>query len=187
VVILGVGQCIEVVASEQWVSKVEWPDGEWGCTRWSAAKTDGYGVLRIGKAPGILRRAHLIAWTATYGDIPPGFQVDHLCRIRECVNTHHLDPVPAWVNNMRSESTAAKNAIKTHCLNGHLLNPENLHPGALKRGRRTCVICQQARHKERNRLINEAMTVTGLSQDEYAARYGWSKGMALKLIEGRDV
>ena len=34
--------------------------------------------------------AHRAAWTHVHGQIPPGMTVDHICRVRPCVNPDHL-------------------------------------------------------------------------------------------------
>jgi hypothetical protein len=37
-----------------------------------------------------------------FGPIPDGLQLDHLCRVRCCVNPNHLEPVTAKENTLRS-------------------------------------------------------------------------------------
>jgi hypothetical protein len=46
-------------------------------------------------------RAHRVSYEALIGPIPVGLQLDHLCRIRSCVNPDHLEPVSASVNAKR--------------------------------------------------------------------------------------
>ena len=38
------------------------------------------------------------------GQIPGGFQLDHLCRVRLCVNPEHLEPVTQYVNQQRGSN-----------------------------------------------------------------------------------
>lgn len=58
------------------------------CHLWTGAGTrNGYGHLRRnGKFP----LAHVYAWQLANGDIPEGFDVDHRCHNRRCVNIEHL-------------------------------------------------------------------------------------------------
>ncbi len=51
--------------------------------------------------------------------IPKGLTVDHLCRVRACVNPKHLEIVTLKENILRSRGLAAVNASKHHCNNGH--------------------------------------------------------------------
>ena len=58
-----------------------------GCHLWTAATSRGYGVLRDGRR---LVRAHRYAWELVNGPIPAGLEIDHVCRVRHCVNPAHL-------------------------------------------------------------------------------------------------
>lgn len=46
------------------------------------------------------RYAHRHAYEITYGDIPPGLEVDHVCSNRLCVNPEHLEAV-SHADNLR--------------------------------------------------------------------------------------
>jgi hypothetical protein len=111
---------------------------------WIAGKTpQGYGSIRIA---GKHHLAHRRAWELVMGPIPVGLTIDHLCRIRACVNPVDLEPVTLAVNIQRAglQGQAARNAAKTHCDVGHPLTPENLMRGGFG-GRRTCKTCATAR------------------------------------------
>ena len=69
--------------------------------------------------------AHRWAYRHYVGPIPNGMQLDHLCRVRHCVNPKHLEPVTPSVNTRRGTSPAAANAVKTHCHMGHEFTSEN--------------------------------------------------------------
>lgn len=67
-------------------------DPESGCWHWtSGLDEDGYArffVERSGEQYG-----HRFAYKHFVGEIPSGLVLDHLCRVRHCVNPAHLEPV----------------------------------------------------------------------------------------------
>lgn len=129
--------------SERFWAKVEKLPCEPGCWLWTAC-LDGAGYGRFGRkkrnGPSVL--AHRVAYEALRGEIPDGLQIDHLCRVRCCVNPWHLEPVTIRENQLRGTGVSAKNAAKTHCLRGHLLPPR-------ARSIRVCRACTNARWKAR--------------------------------------
>lgn len=72
--------------SERFWSKVN-RAGE--CWVWTGARnnTGGYGIFRIGGRNAV---AHRVAYTWANGPIPEGYEVDHMCFNRGCVNPEHL-------------------------------------------------------------------------------------------------
>src|SRR4051812_35361028 len=71
------------------------------CHVWLLAKTPtGYGLERTGDG-GPMDYAHRNAFQRSRGPIPDGIQIDHLCRVRECVNPDHLDLVTQTENLRR--------------------------------------------------------------------------------------
>ena len=70
------------------------------CWIWTGAKSVGYGHFGTQQ---VLWTAHRYAWTRLVGPIPEGFDIDHLCRNRACVNPDHLEPVTRAVNLRRGE------------------------------------------------------------------------------------
>ena len=46
-------------------------------------------------------RAHIHAWRTERGDVPDGFELDHLCRRRHCSALHHLELVTRSENEKR--------------------------------------------------------------------------------------
>ncbi len=135
------------------------PDPVTGCLLWTGTiNHEGYGKVWV-PALKLRRFAHRIAYELAYGPIPGGRQLDHLCRVRPCINPEHLEAVTPRVNALRSESIAAKNAVKTHCDRGHELAGDNVRTKS--NGGRQCWTCQQARsreHYERNREAIKAKT-----------------------------
>jgi hypothetical protein len=59
---------------------------------------DGYGELTEG---GINKAAHRAYYERHIGPIPDGLILDHLCRVRCCVNPDHLEPVTSRENTRR--------------------------------------------------------------------------------------
>lgn len=112
---------------------------ETGCWEWTASRDrDGYGRTQ---ADGARRSVHRVSYEMTYGPIPAGFQIDHLCRVRHCLNPAHLEVVTARVNTLRGETVATANAAKTHCDHGHAFTPENTR---IYKGWRICRACHRA-------------------------------------------
>lgn len=97
------------------------------CWLWTAyAMDNGYGKFTFGgrhNAKCVL--AHRFAYESQVGPIGADLQLDHLCRIRNCVRPSHLEPVTPVVNNFRSLSPTSANAHKTHCVRGHPFDEVN--------------------------------------------------------------
>lgn len=72
------------------------------CWVWHGAlNRDGYG-----RAPTHIRErsAHRAMYEAVVGPIPEGMELDHLCRVKSCVNPDHMEPVTPAVNVRRSRT-----------------------------------------------------------------------------------
>lgn len=84
------------------------PEPNTGCWLWTAsADENGYGFLHVGsKRDGTNRmaRAHRVAFELYRGPVPEGMVLDHLCRIRCCVNPAHLEPVTFGTNILRGDA-----------------------------------------------------------------------------------
>lgn len=85
---------------------------------------------------------HLFAYERFVGPIPEGFQVDHLCRVRNCVASWHLEAVTPRENLLRGNTFQALNVAKTQCPEGHPYDKANTY--VWTDGSRHCRTCARA-------------------------------------------
>lgn len=127
------------------------PEPNSGCWLWTAScDSKGYGKIYVN---GKLVGAHRVAYELFVGPIPDGLHIDHLCRVRCCVNPSHMEPVTHAENIRRGDSgkaTALQQRAKTHCPHGHEYNEENTHIRKNRNGARVCRTC--ARESMRARI-----------------------------------
>lgn len=109
------------------------------CWLWtSALGRGGYPLFWMGENRRAAR-AHRLAYEDMVGPIPAGLTLDHLCRVRHCVNPAHLEPCTAGENAKRSPN-APYNVWgrATHCRRGHEFTAATT---AIHHGRRECRAC----------------------------------------------
>lgn len=83
--------------------------GVHGCWIWTRSQRFGYG--RWTKRDGDLNRAaHLVIWEIFNGRVPDGYELDHLCKVRCCVNPGHLEVVTHSINVLRGDLPAVTSA-----------------------------------------------------------------------------
>jgi hypothetical protein len=141
------------------------PEPNSGCWLWLAS-TDGggYGQFQIGRwRAQKMVRAHRLSYELHVGPIPRGLHIDHLCRVRSCVNPKHLEPVTKRENERRGlggknggMATAAIQRAKTHCPYGHEYTPANTIGG--RRGR-ACRECKNSRRRVNQRALPTASKI----------------------------
>jgi len=125
--------------------------GENGCWLWKITKNrDGYGLTSYKNKTS---QAHRVAYTCIIGEVAPGLVIDHLCRVRHCVNPAHMEPVTNAVNLLRSELTPM--GMKT-CREGHELVPWY--------SQRRCILCM----RKHNRAYDKRRSAELRAGKEYA-------------------
>lgn len=113
------------------------------CWLWTASlDIGGYGRFALTHRKGV--KAHRYAYELLVGPIPEGMQLDHLCKVRNCVNALiHLEPVTCQENLLRGDTFQRANSLKTHCPADppHPLSGDNLYVNP--KGSRICRECQR--------------------------------------------
>lgn len=115
------------------------PEPNSGCWIWTSNRTpNGYGLyVRRGGRGDDGRRlfqrelAHRVVYRAFRGEIPTDLVIDHLCRIKSCVNPNHLRVTTQQINVASARPDTAP------C--GHKYDSTD---GAARR----CRACRNARH-----------------------------------------
>lgn len=108
-----------------------------GCWLWQGhihPKT-GYTVFcSLGKP----ELAHRYSYKTFNGPLIEGLVIDHLCRVRHCVNPKHLDQVTQTENMRRGIKWES---LKTHCPRGHQYD-------YLHKNKRKCKQCRKINMKD---------------------------------------
>lgn len=106
---------------------------ETGCWLWQGPLNPaGYGGTVRAWQKGWL--PHRLAYTVMVGPISANMQIDHLCRVRHCINPDHLDQVT------QGENLRRQGAAVTHCPRGHEYTASNTYRTRING--RVCRKCQ---------------------------------------------
>lgn len=137
-------------------------DGD--CLVWTGATTNGYGV--IGVDSNHTEQTHRVAYKLYKGEIPQGYQIDHLCMNRRCCNPDHLEAV-TQLENLRRENSHRWSKV-TSCKRGHPFTSKNSGWTLRKDGRkfRYCRTCHNLNNRAQRR---------GMSIKEYLSEIGVEK------------
>lgn len=115
------------------------------CWIWTSAhNVYGYGVFHLA---GKTVMAHRLSYEMVRGEVPLDMSVDHLCRVRDCVNPAHLEIVTRGENVLRGIGLWAQNKRKTHCPKGHPYVAGNIYRDSGGRKCRQC--CLDRDHAKR--------------------------------------
>lgn len=110
---------------------IEWlgcPEDKTECLLWTGTRhSAGYGVFRHQKKTLFV---HRYFYEQCSGLIPKGKELDHLCRVRNCVNPLHLQPV-SHKQNMNRSPVVGKNLKQLGLDN----RKDNLPLGVTKNGK----------------------------------------------------
>lgn len=127
------------VIIERFWSRVKKTDSCWLWTGY--IDMDGYGQFYVRpkqvNGDSLQIGAHRFSYELHREPIPAKMQIDHLCRVRNCVNPEHLAVVTNVLNSLRG-----KEHTKPYCKRGHARTLENLTPDG-----HWCRICRRAASK----------------------------------------
>lgn len=113
----------------------------------TSAKGNLYGRMSIGpKGANKLWYAHILSVVIDGREIPPGYEVDHLCFNTLCVRPDHLEVVTAKENRARANKHYGPQRQKTHCIKGHAYTGAKQANGA-----NVCRQCERERYAAKRR------------------------------------
>jgi hypothetical protein len=139
---------MDAKTAERFFSRVD-TEGPGGCWLWTGyTMINGYGIFYVVKKRSL---AHRVAYEHLVGVIPEGLDIDHLCRVRNCINPDHLEPVTRQENLLRGIGPSlarARKGTKTHCVNGHEYTPQNTYIKP-SNGLRHCRTCGREQNRAR--------------------------------------
>ena len=174
--------------AERFWSKVK-PDPSTGCLLWMAGGDQkGYGTFWVAKRRPM--KAHRFSYELVHGAIPEGMQIDHLCRVRSCVNPKHLRVVTNRENLLepRSQSLPRLCLNREACVNGHLYTVENTWMDGRTRRCRTCLNKRHAEYRQRHSAVVKEKQRLRRSQPAARAKHiaycrDWRRRAALDARE----
>lgn len=116
------GRCAPPLRGNRWQGRVPLSTRLWhrvdvtdGCWLWRGSVTfRGYGSIGEGGRGGRKLLVHRLAYELLVGPIPESLTLDHLCRVKRCVNPAHLEPVTRAENTRRSPYNVIRNTGRCH-------------------------------------------------------------------------
>lgn len=133
-----------MAVDDRFWSKVAGDDVE-TCWLWTAG-TDGkgYGWFYVGLRDGkrVSAPAHRWIYQHLVCELPSSLVIDHLCRVRHCVNPWHMEPVSSHENTLRGHLPKRRTDADT-CVNGHPWVPQNVYTNPTN-GYEKCRPCARA-------------------------------------------
>lgn len=133
----------------RFLAKVEKTETCWLWTAW--IESNGYGRFWL---DGRQHGAHRVAYELYVGPIPDGLEIDHLCRVKHCVNPAHLEAVTASENILRMAALRVPyQHARDTCPNGHPYDDENTISTRTGRACKTCKRDANRAYYARNRAL----------------------------------
>lgn len=122
------------------------------CWLWTGLTKQGYGYANW---EGKFILVHRFFFEKLKQKIPATKVIDHICRVRNCVNPVHLRAISNRKNILIGFGRGALNARKTHCKHGHELTKPNSYsdPGTKIRRCRKCMSRRTAEWRRRCKNI----------------------------------
>ena len=119
---------------------------ESGCWEWTGSiSTQGYGRISENNRP---LYAHRVSYEMHKGPIPDGLVVDHICRVRSCVNPDHLQAITNSENLLSGTAPTVLLHWLKRCKQGHdMTDPRNVYVRP-DNGRRACHECIRQRSRK---------------------------------------
>lgn len=84
--------------------------GEDGCWEWTRSLCNGYAQFGINPWDSATVYGHILVYQRAHGNIPEGFQVDHKCWNRACINPNHLRAL-SHAGNQQNRKGASSNSL----------------------------------------------------------------------------
>lgn len=119
---------------QRWELEDCWTEGPRDeCWIWRGGQSLGYGIYRKAKA-------HRVIYELLREPIPDGMVLDHLCRVKLCVNPWHLEIVSDAINLQRG---LLSYTLRTMCRKSlhDISKPEAWYVNMY--GARTCLACKR--------------------------------------------
>lgn len=133
----------------------------YGCHIFTGSKNQ-YGYGRIwNQEEERLVLVHRAVYENTFGSIPEGLEINHICKNTSCANLLHLELVSHRQNVLMGVSITANNHRKKFCKSGHTLSGTNVyHPigRPTERNCRTCHVLQNREYRKRKREKQNAIS-----------------------------
>lgn len=72
---------------------------------------------------GKLKMWHRLVWEIVYGEIPEGYEVNHLCKVRQCCNPTHLEVLTSSAHRTK-DNTGRYQGRRDMIYEMHLSSPD---------------------------------------------------------------
>ncbi len=131
----------------EWFYRVEDMGYATPCWVWIRSRhhISGYGQYKpVGRGSIV---AHRYMYELNVGPIPGGLTLDHLCRVRPCVNPDHMDPVTIQENIRRGHSASTLAHLAGTCTRGHPASESYIRKHGPRAG--YAVYCRTCRREDR--------------------------------------